>query len=72
MAGTVLPVVLTCTAHLGDAALLHCRAAGAEESLIVKTALALRDLTQPGQTLQLQADPDRVLCFDAQDRCLLP
>lgn len=35
-------------------------------------ALAPRDLPQPGKTSQLQADPDRVLCFDAQDRCLLP
>ena len=67
-----LPVVLTRTEHLGDVALLHCRAAGADEPLIVKTALAPRDLPQPGQALQLQADPDRVLCFDAQDRCLLP
>ena len=36
------------------------------------SALAPRDLPQPGKTSKLQADPYRVLCFDAQDRCLLP
>ena len=67
-----MPVVLTRTEHLGDVALLHCAVAGAVEPVIVKTALAPRDWPQPGQALQLQADPDRVLCFGAQDRCLLP
>ena len=67
-----LPVVMTRSEHLGDVALLHCAKAGAVEPVIVKTALAPRDLPQPGQALQLQADVDRVLSYDAQDRCLLP
>ena len=67
-----LQALLRRTEHLGDVALLHCQVVAADEPLIVKTALAPRDLPQPGQVLQLHADADRVLCFDAQDRCLLP
>ena len=52
--------------HLGDVALVHCRVEGAEELVIVKSALGLRELPLPQQALRLHADPDRVLCFDTR------
>jgi multiple sugar transport system ATP-binding protein len=50
--------------HLGDVALVHCRVDGADEPVIVKSALGLRELPQVQDALRLHADPDRVLCFD--------
>jgi ABC-type sugar transport system ATPase subunit len=58
------------TEHLGDVALVHCKVDGAPEPLLVKTALAPRELPAVGQPLRLHAAPDRVHCFDAQHRAL--
>ncbi len=68
--GSSLVVQVDRSEHLGDVALLHCRVSGLDEALIVKSALAPRDLPRPGQVLQLHADADRVLAFDAQDRAV--
>ncbi len=56
--------------HLGDVALVHCLVSGAEEPVIVKSALAPRELPAVNQWLWLQIDADRVLLF-ASDGGLL-
>ena len=56
--------------HLGDVALVHCLVSGADELIIVKSALAPRELPAVNQWLWLQTDADRVLCFDAEGRLL--
>ena len=57
--------------HLGDVALVHCHVDGADEPVIVKSALAPRDLPAPQAVLWLQANAERVLCFDAQGRLIV-
>ena len=56
--------------HLGDVALVHCKVQGADEPVIVKSALAPRELPAIQQTLWLQCDVDRARCFDAEGRLL--
>ena len=57
--------------HLGDVALVHCHVEGADAPVIVKSALGPRDLPAPQAGLLLQADAERVLCFDAQGRLIV-
>ena len=57
--------------HLGDVALVHCHVDGADEPVIVKSALAPRDLPAPQAVLWLQANAERMLCFDAQGRLVV-
>jgi multiple sugar transport system ATP-binding protein len=65
-----LPARVERIEHLGDVALVHCQVSGADEPVIVKSALGPRDLPALHQPLQLLADAERVLCFDARDQLI--
>ncbi len=52
--------------YLGDLALIHCAVADMAEPVIVKSALAPRDLPIATQPVHLHADLDRLQFFDAQ------
>jgi multiple sugar transport system ATP-binding protein len=65
-----VPAQVMHTEHLGDLALLHCQVAGAEQPVIVKTALAPAGLPAAGQWLHLCALAERVMCFDTGGRVL--
>ncbi len=65
-----LPARVQRLEHLGDIALVHCEVAGADAPVIIKSTLGPRELPPPEQALLLHADPERVLCFDAQGSLL--
>jgi hypothetical protein len=46
--------------------LLHCRAAGVPDAIVLKQSPVPAVLPSPGERLYLFADPARVLCFDEQ------
>jgi multiple sugar transport system ATP-binding protein len=56
--------------HLGDAALVHCRVPNVDDSVIVKSVLAPRDLPALLQPIHLTADPDRLHAFDGAGRAI--
>jgi multiple sugar transport system ATP-binding protein len=56
--------------HLGDASLIHCRAPGLANSIIVKCAPLACDGIEAQHTVTLHANTKQLLCFDAEGRLI--